>query len=121
MEIKINKEIRNYTESVFMGLSMRQSFFSVMACGASVGLYFLCKPYLGKEAVSWVCILGAVPFIALGFVKYNGMTVEKLVCEWFKSTFLIPKKLYFRSENIYYEALKPLMEKKQKEEMKKHG
>lgn len=121
MEIKINKEIRNYTESVFMGLSMRQSFFSVMACGSAVGLYFLSKPYLGKEAVSWVCIMGAVPFIALGFVKYNGMTVEKLVCEWFKSTFLIPKKLYFRSENIYYEALKPLIEKKQKEEMKKHG
>lgn len=27
MEIKINKEIRDYTESIFMGLSMRQVFF----------------------------------------------------------------------------------------------
>jgi hypothetical protein len=35
----------------------------------------LLKPYVGTETVSWVCILGAAPFAALGFVKYNGMTV----------------------------------------------
>ena len=28
MEVKINKEIRNYTESMFFGLSMRQFIFS---------------------------------------------------------------------------------------------
>ena len=33
MEVKINKEIRNYTESMFFGLSMRQFIFSVLACG----------------------------------------------------------------------------------------
>ena len=27
MEVKINKEIRNYTESMFFGLSMRQFIF----------------------------------------------------------------------------------------------
>ena len=27
LEIKVNKEIRNYTESIFFGLSMRQFFF----------------------------------------------------------------------------------------------
>ncbi len=53
------------------------SFFSVLACGVAVGLYFLLRPYVGTETVSWVCILGAAPFAALGFVKYNGMTAEK--------------------------------------------
>ena len=33
MEVKINREIREYTESMFFGLSMRQFVFSVMACG----------------------------------------------------------------------------------------
>ena len=33
MEVKINREIRNYTESMFFGLSMRQFVFSVLACG----------------------------------------------------------------------------------------
>lgn len=28
MEVKINKEIREYTEGIFLGLSLRQCFFS---------------------------------------------------------------------------------------------
>ena len=31
MEVKINREIRNYTESVFFGLSLRQCVFSLLA------------------------------------------------------------------------------------------
>ena len=46
MEVKINKEIRNYTESMFFGLSLRQFIFSVLACGVAVGLYFLLRPRL---------------------------------------------------------------------------
>lgn len=61
MEVKINREIRNYTESMFFGLSLRQFIFSVLACGVAVGLYFLLRPYVGTETVSWVCILGAAP------------------------------------------------------------
>lgn len=38
------------------------------------------KPYVGTETVSWVCILGVAPFVAFGFVKYNGMTVENNLC-----------------------------------------
>ena len=107
MEVKINREIRNYTEAMFFGLSMRQFIFSACACVVAVGLYFLLKPYVGTETVSWMCILGAAPFAALGFIKYNGMTAEKFVWAWFKSEFLMPKKLTFRSTNTYYEMMKP--------------
>ena len=79
MEVKINKEIRNYTESMFFGLSLRQFIFSVLACGVAVGLYFLLRPRFGTETLSWVCILGAFPFAAMGFIKYNGMTAEQFV------------------------------------------
>ena len=78
MEVKINKEIRNYTESMFFGLSMRQFIFSVLACGVAVALYFLLRPYFSTETLSWMCILGASPFAALGFIKYNGMTAVRL-------------------------------------------
>ena len=70
MEVKINREIRNYTESMFFGLSMRQFIFSVLACGVAVGLYFILRPYFGVETLSWMCILGAAPFAMLGFVTY---------------------------------------------------
>ena len=49
MEVKINKEIRNYTESMFFGLSLRQFIFSVLACSVAVGLYFLLRPRFGTE------------------------------------------------------------------------
>ncbi len=65
--------------------------------------------------IDCMCILGAAPFAALGFIKYNGMTAEKFVWAWFKSEFLMPKKLTFRSTNTYYEMMKPGMEHKQKE------
>ena len=46
MEIKINKEIRNYTESMFFGLSMRQFFFAVIGAPASVELIIRRAPLL---------------------------------------------------------------------------
>mgnify|MGYP000080951083 FL=1 len=118
MEVKINREIRNYTEAMFFGLSLRQFVFSICACVVAVGLYFLLKSYLGTETVSWVCILGAAPFAVLGFVKYNGMTAEKFIWAWFKSEFLLPKKLVFHSTNTYYELMKPSIEKHEKEALK---
>ena len=110
MEVKINKEIRNYTESIFFGLSLRQFIFSVLACGVAVGLHFLLRPRFGTETLSWVCILGAFPFAAMGFIKYNGMTAEQFVWAWIKSEFLMPKKLMFLPDNLYYETMKPTIE-----------
>ena len=110
MEVKINKEIRNYTESMFFGLSLRQFIFSVLACGVAMGLYFLLRPRFGTETLSWVCILGAFPFAAMGFIKYNGMTAEQFVWVWIKSEFLMPKKLMFLPDNLYYETVKPTIE-----------
>ena len=110
MEVKINKEIRNYTESMFFGLSLRQFIFSVLACGVAVGLYFILRPRFGTETLSWVCILGAFPFAAMGFIKYNGMTAEQFVWAWIKSEFLMPKKLMFLPDNLYYETMKPTIE-----------
>lgn len=115
MEVKINKEIRNYTESMFFGLSLRQFVFSLLACGVAVGLYFLFRPHFGTETLSWVCILGASPFAMMGFVKYNGMTAEQFVWSWIKSEFLLPKKLMFQPDNLYYEILKNTIQNDGKE------
>jgi len=110
MEVKINKEIRDYTESMFFGLSLRQFFFSLLAVGAAVGIYLTMKPHLGTEIVSWVCVAGAAPLAAMGFVKYNGMTAERFLLAWFRSEFLIPKRLTFKTTNLYYEAVRPSRE-----------
>ena len=43
MEIKINRDIRKYTESMFLGLSLRQSVFSVQAAAAAAVCWFSFK------------------------------------------------------------------------------
>lgn len=110
LEVKINREIRNYMESMFFGLSMRQFVFSVLAILVAVGLYFLLNPHFGTETVSWMCILGAAPFAALGFITYHGMTAEQFLWAWLRSELLEPKELRFEASNLYYEALKDKLE-----------
>jgi len=105
MEVRINREIRDYTESMFFGLSLRQFFFSVLACGVAVGIYLGLNPILGTETTSWLCIVAAFPFAVMGFLKYNGMTAEKFIWAWIKSTFMIPNVLTFGNTNYYYSML----------------
>ena len=101
MEVKINKEIRAYTESMFFGLSMRQFVFSLLAIGVAVGLYFLLKPHVGTETVSWMCV--------------HGMTAEQLLWAWLRSEVLEPKRLYCVPTSFYYEALKDTIAVHEKE------
>ena len=120
MEVKINREIRNYTESMFFGLSMRQFVFSVLAVGIAVLLYFVLKPVVGMETVSWMCILGAAPFAAMGFISYHGMTAEQFLWAWLRSEMLEPKEIRFEPVNLYYELLRESIEKTEKGGVDRH-
>lgn len=118
MEVKINREIREYTESMYFGLSLRQFIFSVLACVVAIAAYFISRPLLGLEVASWLCVIVAFPFAVMGFVKYNGMPAEKFFIAWFKSEFLIPKRLTFRNSNVYYNLLEEGRKVKRKEKRK---
>ena len=119
MEVKINREIREYTESMFFGLTLRQFIFTVLAAAASIISYFLLRPVIGIEAVSWVCMLTAVPFAVLGFVRYNGMPAEKFIWAWIKSEILMPKHLCFGNSNLYMELLSGAERDKQRQKKKR--
>ena len=62
MEVKINKEIRDYTEAIFFGLSLRQFIFSVLALSL---IHILDKKVkrsgLNREAYLRQLISGVVP------------------------------------------------------------
>lgn len=85
--------------------SMRQFIFSVLAIGVSVGLYFILRSIVGEAEIGWICILAALPFALCGFVKYNGMTAEKLALAVIRFEYLMLKRLVFRAENLYARAL----------------
>ena len=115
MEIKINKEIRDYTESIFFGLSLRQSIFSIIACIIACGLYFLCKDRLGTEMTSWLCMLGAAPFAALGFIRFQGMYTEDIVKTALYSFLLSSTNLINKPFDLYEEIFNSIINQSRKE------
>ena len=88
-------------------MNTRQFVCSLLALGAAVGLYFCLRPIVGAEQVGWMCILGAAPFAACGFFSYHGMAAEQLLWAWIKSEILMPRRLVFKSDCLYYQAMQP--------------
>ena len=105
MEIRINKEVRNYQESLFFGLSLRQLLFALLAVAVAVGVYFGLRPVLGNGEIGWVCVLAAFPFALGGFFQYNGMTLERFLMAYIRSEFFMPKRLLFRSNDLYVQLM----------------
>ena len=115
MEININKDIREYTEGVFFGLNLRQLVCSGLAVASAVAVYFGTRDVVSKDIMTYLCIAVAIPFAAIGFIKYNGMPMEKIIVAWLKDNFIVPRKLTVKSNNIYLEALKGYFANKEKE------
>ena len=105
MEVKMNKEIRDYQESMFMGLDLRQFVCSVLAILTAIGIYFGMRDITGQEITGWLCVLGAAPFAACGFFRYHGMTAEQFAWAVIKTELLYPKRLVFKSENLYFSCM----------------
>ncbi len=105
LEVRINKEVRDYQESLFFGLSLRQLLFALLAVLVAVGVYFGLKDIVGSGEIGWVCVLAAFPFALGGFFTYNGMTFERFLLAVIRSELLYPRKLVFKSENLYAKAL----------------
>ena len=114
-EVKINKEIRDYTESILLGLSLRQSIFSILACGSACIIYFLCSDKLGQEVTSWLCILGVLPFACFGFIRFQGMHMEEIISTAFYSLLLNNAQLFNKPFNLFEEMFSSYIDKSRKE------
>lgn len=104
MEIKINKEIRNYTEALYFGLSARQCIFSALAVVSAAAVYFIFGDILPKGILSYVCILTTLPFAYFGFFTYQGMNGEEFAMCLVRYV-LMPKVLIPETEPIYMKIL----------------
>ena len=97
---------------------MRQLIFSFLAVGVAIVSYILLKDKLSTDTISWLCILLAAPFAALGFVTYHGMTFEKFAWAWIKSIKSNSKKrLVFKAESKTHIENKEMIKNKWKSEV----
>ena len=97
-ELKINKEVRDFQESVFFGLTLRQCLFALLAILAAVAVYFGLRNIVAEAG--WLCVIAAFPFALGGFFKYNGMNLEQFLWAFITSAILCPKRLAFKSDNL---------------------
>lgn len=108
MQRQINPEIRHYEESVFLGMSLRQTFWSGVAVAIVILVYLKAKPVLGQEMISWVCMVVAAPFAAMGFFTYDGMSAWEFAKAVFRTEVRASGPRLWKSENRF----SPLKERK---------
>ena len=109
MEVRINKEVRNYQESLFFGLSLRQLLFALLAVAVAVGVYFGLRPVLGNGEIGWVCvlaftqILNSLPAAAFNWLLAGGIiyTVGGIIYALKLPIFNAHHK-YFGSHEIFH-------------------
>lgn len=122
IEIRIPKEIKNYREKLFFGLTLRQCICAGVALLICVPLYIFGNKFLPQEAVSWLVLIIAAPLMLTGFFRYNDMTFEQFAVEYFFHNFTPQKRLYsyeppfidFRREYLAKELAGEIAEKQKK-------
>lgn len=122
MDVKVNKEIRQYKEKIYFNLTLRQLLCTALGLAIAVPTYFWGKDYIGEDAASWITILIVMPIFAIGYLNINNMTFEKFTIQILKFELINPKKRIYKTENIYKilnniddKTLKKEVNKKKKE------
>lgn len=99
--VRIPEEIRKYKEKIAFGLTVRQLICTLATLFICVPLYWFGRDYIPEDILAWVIIGIAVPLEAVGFIKINGMPMEKYAVVAFKFEVLYPRKRKFKTENIW--------------------
>ena len=98
-EIELNKEVLDYKESIFFGLSLRQFVCAGLAVMIAVIVWFGTRDILAKEIRSWLCLSLACPFAAAGFFSFNGLTLEQFLWQMLKSCLIYRGRRVYKSLN----------------------
>ena len=98
-EIELNKEVLDYKESIFFGLSLRQFICAGLAVMIAVIVWFATRGILAKEIRSWLCLILACPFAVAGFFKFNTLTLEQFLWQMIKTCLIYRGRRVYKSVN----------------------
>lgn len=103
ISVDVPKEIREYKERLVFGLTIRQLIAVIIALGTCVPLYLYGRKYINDEVLSWLIILIAIPCVAVGFFRKNGMPFEKYIYAVVKHQLLMPQTTVYKTGNFFRE------------------
>ena len=114
IEVKIPKEITEYSEKIIFGLSLRQMVVVGLGIPTIIGTFIFSKTYLGEDFASYVVMLVCIPFFSVGFVKKENMYFEKYLELLIRHKFGAKRRFYATELIIGQKEIK-------EEEVKKNG
>lgn len=98
MQIEISRDIERYQETVAMGLTAKQLFFSVASIAVGGGLILLLYPFIGLTVSAYVAIPVVAPIALGGFYSYNGMSFYEVMRRKFEMIFTNRPLIYASTE-----------------------
>lgn len=101
VSVWIPKEITEYEEKIMFGMSLRKIICFSIAILLGIATYlivtFLFK--ISMDIASYIIIIEAVPFMAIGFIKIDGMNFEKYFLLYIRHK-IGTNKLYYKPQLI---------------------
>lgn len=79
MTVDINKEITNFKENWFSGLSKRQTLAGLGMCAALFGSMYIEKTYIGGEVATYIAYVLIAVLGIIGFYNKDGLNGEEFI------------------------------------------
>ena len=119
--VKIPRDLNDLKEKVMFGLTKRQLICLGVAVAIALPTYYLIYKSVGSTDAIRIAGFAAAPAVFFGFYIKNGIPLEKTL-KFFKEFTQKPKKLTYKSVNIYtaideyieYKRLEKLLKKANK-------
>lgn len=77
MEIKINKDIQDYKQTVYGNLTLRELLSAIVAVGGSLAIFFLTHKAIGTDLALVLCAILSAICLAFGFYNKEHYNFEE--------------------------------------------
>ena len=99
--VNIPKDLNEVQTKLAFGLTRRQIVCFGAAAVVAVPVYLLTHKILGNDLAALLIIALAVPFFVLAMYRKDGMPLEKVLRNYARVRFLLPRERPYRTDNKY--------------------
>lgn len=116
MEIELSEDLQHYKESFVLGLTVKQTFFSILALGTGTAIVLLLYTKIGVTLSCYIATPFVVPLALTGFYNYHGLTFWQFAGKMVHFAFFNRPLLYWSTESV--EELGQIFSGEKQEEQK---
>lgn len=100
MEIELSEDLQHYKESFLLGLTVKQTFFSILALGTGTAIVLLLYTKIGVTLSCYAATPFVVPLALTGFYNYHGLNFWQFARKMIHFAFFNRPLLYWSTESV---------------------